>query len=90
MTHLAMWALGVILLRAVAGDLISWQESLIDFGYYAVLGFVLLVVLQKIADWALLPGARLHREIAEDRNLNAAWVEGGFALAVSGMVFVLL
>jgi uncharacterized membrane protein YjfL (UPF0719 family) len=83
----SMIAIGIVLLKAVAGDLFVWSEKLVDFLYYSVLGFVLLLAFRKITDLVLLPGRTLGQEIAEDRNLNAAWLEGVVAMGMASVIF---
>lgn len=83
-------AMGIILLRATGGDFISWNENLIGFSLSAVLGFMLLTVLRKATDWVLLPGTTLALEIARDRNLNAAWIEGIISIGMAAVIFTML
>ena len=83
-------AIGLIVLKGTAGDFVSWSENLTTFGINTMLGFALLMVLRKVADGLFLPGTTLAHEIATDRNLNAAWIEGVVAVSVAGLVFVLL
>lgn len=67
-----------------------WSDRLLHFGYYAIAGIVLLIVTRKINDLLFLPGAKISKEIVEDRNLNAGFMEFGLALAMgSAMVFCL-
>lgn len=85
---MGMAAIGVILLKATFGDFISWEHNLIMFGLYSISGFVTLMLVRKIVDIALLPGAKLHHEIVKDRNLNAAFLEG--TLSVGSAAAILL
>ena len=73
-----------------SGDFIGWAENLEDFGYYAVAGFAMLMVLRWIVDFVLLPGTTLHHEIANDRNLNAAWIEGVVAMGMAVVIVVMI
>ena len=86
----SMVAMGIVVLKGVAGDFASWAENLTWFGVYVVLGFVLLLVLRKVTDVLFLPKSPIHHEIAVDRNLNAAWIEGVVATGIAAMVYVLL
>ena len=83
-------AFGVILLKASSGPFEDWITNLSDFCLYAVLGFLLLLVLRKVADALFLPGVSLDAEIADDRNLCAAWLEGTVAIGIAVMLFALL
>jgi len=85
-----MIALGILLFGANSGDFVGWAENLEDFGYYAVAGFAMLMVLRRLVDLVLLPGTTLHHEIANDRNLNAAWIEGIVAISMSVVIVVMI
>lgn len=87
---LSMIAIGVIVLKGASGDFLSWGENLTWFGIDALLGFVVLLGLRKVTDALFLPGTTISHEIAVDRNLNAAWVEGAVAIGIAAMIFVLL
>jgi uncharacterized membrane protein YjfL (UPF0719 family) len=84
---LSMVALGVLLLRATAGDFTGWADNFLNFAYYAVGGTILLVILRRVVDIVLLPGASLAKEIAQDRNVTAAWVEGMAAISLATILF---
>lgn len=86
----SMVAMGIVLLKATQHHFESWTESLTQFGLYTALGFALLAGLRKIADALFLPGASLDYEIATDRNLNAAWIEGTLAVGIAALVYALL
>ena len=91
----SMIAIGIIVLKGTAFDFDTdsgseWLDSFLWFAIYAVLGFVLLMILRKVTDALFLPGTTIQHEIATDRNLNAAWLEGVVAIGIATMVFVLL
>ena len=91
----SMIAIGIIVLKGTAIDFDTdsgseWLGSFLWFAIYAVLGFVLLMILRKVTDALFLPGTTIQHEIATDRNLNAAWIEGVVAIGIATMVFVLL
>ncbi len=83
-------AMGVIVMKGVAGDFVSWEASLTRLAVTAVLGGALLLILRVLIDALLLPGARIAKEIAEDRNLNAAWVEGSVLTGLAGLLVAIL
>ncbi len=85
-----MAAIGIILLKATSGHFVDWQTNLMDFGYYALAGFATLMVLRKLTDWVLLPGTTIAHEIANDQNLNAAWIEGVVAMGLASVIFFML
>lgn len=67
-----------------------WSDRLLHFAYYAIAGIILLIITRKINDLLFLPGAKISKEIVEDQNLNAGFMEFGLALAMgSAMVFCL-
>lgn len=83
-------AMGLILVSAIAGDFTSWSQNLGLFGVRWVVGVVLLLLLRVFIDFLLLPGVRIDREIKDDRNLNAAWVEGAVLAGLAGLLITLL
>lgn len=83
-------AIGVVLLKGIAGDFVSWSVNLTRFGITFGLGLVLLFLLRIFVDAFILPGARVKDEIVQDRNLNAAFVEGTVLIGVAGMLVMIL
>ena len=68
----------------------GWSDRLLNVSYYAVAGFLLLIIARVINDRLFLPKAKISKEIVEDRNINAGLMEAGIALAMgSAMVFCL-
>jgi uncharacterized membrane protein YjfL (UPF0719 family) len=86
----SMVAIGVVLLGATRGDFIGWTENLARFGYFAVLGLVLLLILRKVTDFLLLPGTTIAHEIATDRNINAAWIEGIVSIGMATIILFMI
>ncbi len=83
----SMLAMGIIVLRAVAGDIESWSETLTWFVIDVAMGFVMLMILRKVTDALFLPGTTIQHEIATDKNLNAAWIEGTVATGIAAIIF---
>jgi uncharacterized membrane protein YjfL (UPF0719 family) len=83
-------ALGIIVGAASAGHFYDWAENLIDYGITVAFGLVLIIFVRFIADRILLPKASLAKEIAEDRNLAAAWLEGAAAVGMAMVLVVVL
>ncbi len=78
---------GNVIRLAGEGDFVSWNESLTEFGYYLVVGLVLLPLVRLFADRVLLPGARLADELVKERpNLGAGVIEGVTYLAASMLI----
>lgn len=80
-------AMGIIVLKALTSDLDTWQETLAWFILDAGIGFLLLMLLRKITDALFLPGTTIQHEIAQDQNLNAAWIEGVLAIGIAAIIF---
>lgn len=73
-------ALSLIIMNGVSGDFIDWQLDLISFAISAVLGLVLLPILQIIMDRLVIPGKSLRQEIKTDKNVGAGFLEGIIAI----------
>ena len=86
-------AYAIILSKGVslgADGLETWRDCAFHFLYYAVAGAILLFVVRFVTDRVFLPKAKLSKEIAEDRNLSAGFVEAAVAVAVSVVLAVCL
>ena len=78
---------GNIIRLAGDGDFVSWNESLTEFGYYTVVGLILLPLIRIFADKVLLPGASLSDELVGDPpNLGAGFIEAVSYLAASMLI----
>ena len=78
---------GNVIRLAGEGDFVSWNESLTEFGYYTLVGLVLLPFIRLFADKVLLPGTRLSDELVQERpNLGAGVIEGVTYLAASMLI----
>lgn len=73
----ALIAIGAIIGLSAKHDFISWQESLSEFLFYAVIGLILLPVVRFLTDKILIPGVKLTDEIAnqQEPNIGAAYIE---------------
>ena len=83
-------AMGVILTKAVGGEFRGWTSHLAQIGIYAALGIVFLLVTRFLIDFLLLPGVRIRDEIVNDRNSNAAWVEGVVLIGMAALLVTVL
>lgn len=78
---------GNIIRLAGEGDFVSWNQSLTEFGYYTVVGLILLPLVRLFADKVLLPGASLSDELVKDRpNLGAGVLEAVSYIAASMLI----
>ena len=66
-----------IIRHAIGQDFNSWNESLLLFASYFILGIILLPIVRLYTDKVLLPGEKLTDEIVnqEKPNLGAAFIE---------------
>ena len=83
---LSGFALGLVLMRGIGGTFESWPLQLERFGFYALMGLLLIVVARRVIDGAFVPNRTLKQEIAEDRNVNAGLLEGGLLVALAAVV----
>ena len=78
---------GNIIRLAGEGDFVSWTQSLSEFGYYAVVGLLLLPLVRIFADKVLLPGARLTDELVRDvPTVGVGAIEATSYLAASILI----
>lgn len=80
-------AIGIILLKSLKGDFISWTSNISDFFYFAIIGFIVLFIIRYALDWMLLPKSTLSHEIAVDRNLSAAYIEAIVLMGTAAVIF---
>ena len=80
-------AIGIVVFKAVFGEFVGWTESLAAFLTYAVVGFVLLYAVRFVVDKVLFPHSKLSDELAVDRNLGAAFIQGAALISVSLILF---
>jgi uncharacterized membrane protein YjfL (UPF0719 family) len=83
-------AIGVVMAKGLSGDFKSLPGHLAQAGIIFVIGTVFLLVLRVAVDYALLPGVKIKKEIVEDQNLNAAWVEGAVLAGMAGLLVTVL
>ena len=80
-------AIGFVMLKALSGDFISWQQSIFDFAVFAVLGFVLLYLLRLLVDLLVLPRVNVAMQMAQERNAGVALVESAVVISSSLILF---
>ncbi len=81
-------AIGLVTFKATFGDFVGWQEGILEFVIYSVVGFALLYVLRLAVDLVLLPHTRVSEQVAAGRNVGVAFVET--AVVVSSALILLL
>lgn len=80
-------AIGFVMLKALSGDFLSWQQSLIEFVVFAVVGFVLLYGLRLLVDLLLLPRVNVSQQLTGERNAGVALVESAVVISCSLILF---
>ena len=65
----------------------SLTESLIGFAVFAVIGFIVLLIVRLLFDLVLHPKANVAHELTVDRNLGFAFLEGSVVISVSMVLF---
>ncbi|MEQ9261617.1 MAG: DUF350 domain-containing protein [Owenweeksia sp.] len=73
----AMIAMGNLIRHALMGDFENWNDTLMEVGYEAGLGLIILPLMRTLVDRILLPGRSLSDEIAkqEKPNVGASVIE---------------
>lgn len=85
-----MIALGIIALKATSGDFVGWTYNLAYFAIYALTGLLVLSLLQKLTTTLFLAGACIEEEIANDQNMNIAWIGGAMSIGIAALFFFLI
>lgn len=85
-----MIAVGLLVSNAIKGNFISWADNLINYGTLLAVGLPLLLILRIITDKVILPKSALSKEIAQDQNKGAAFIEAAIAVGVATTIFVMV
>ncbi len=80
-------AIGFVMLKALSGDFLSWQQSITEFVLFAVVGFVLLYLLRLIVDLLVLPRVNVSQQMTGERNAGVALVESAVVISCSLILF---
>ena len=80
-------AIGIVVLKAVFGDFVNWEEALAGFITFAAFGFVLLLAMRLVVDFLVFPRVKVADELAIDRNLGVALIEGAVVVSASLILF---
>ena len=84
----ALIGIGNLLRAASAEHFISWEENLMTFGLYMVVGLILLPVARVLTDRILLPGRSLADELVNQAkpNQGAAFLEASSYIGASFLI----
>ena len=80
-------AIGIVVLKAVFGDFVGWEEALAGFITFAAFGFGLLLAMRLIVDFVMFPRVKVADELAIDRNLGVALIESAVVVSSSLILF---
>lgn len=75
-------AVALVVFKAVAGEFLGWSESLIGFAVFAVIGFIVLVVVRWIIDKAMFPKVKIADELSA-QNVGVAFIVGGVVVSAA-------
>ena len=80
-------AIGIVVLKAVFGDFVNWEAALAEFITFAAFGFGLLLAMRLVVDLVIFPRVKVADELAIDRNLGVALIEGAVVVSASLILF---
>ena len=80
-------ALGIILLKGVVGNFISWQYNLINFAVSVVSSLIFLPIIRILLDKILIPKIDLSREVAKNNNLAVGILEMTVAISFAVILY---
>tara|TARA_B100001094_G_scaffold294158_1_gene314573 strand:+ start:332 stop:1192 length:861 start_codon:yes stop_codon:yes gene_type:complete len=80
-------ALGIILLKGVVGDFISWQYNLTNFAISVASSMIFLPIIRILLDKILIPKINLSLEIAKKNNLAIGILEMTVAISFAVILY---
>lgn len=83
-------AVSIILMNAVSGDFVGWTHNLVRFVQLAIPAFIVLPIVRYLMDKLVISGADLNREIAEDRNMAAGFLESTVMVCFATVLVTLI
>ncbi len=81
-------AIGLVIFKATFGDFFGWTTSLIQFGVFAVVGFVMLYLIRLAVDALILPRTKTSEALAAGRNTGVAIVESTVVISSALILLV--
>lgn len=79
-------AIGLVVLKALSGDFTGWQQGIVEFLLFAVIGFALLYALRLLIDLILLPKTRVADQLVAG-NTGVAFMESIVLISSSLILF---
>ncbi|MEM6347102.1 MAG: DUF350 domain-containing protein [Bacteroidota bacterium] len=86
----AIISIGIIIMRAVKGDLTDWGTDLMTLGLDILIVFIYLIVVRFVFDKFILRNSDLNTEISRDQNIGAGLLEMMIAICFSAVLFFVL
>lgn len=86
----AIISIGIIIMRAVKGDLTDWGTDLMTLGLDVLIIFIYLVMVRFVFDKFILRNSDLNTEIAKDQNIGVGLLEMMVAICFSAVLFFVL
>jgi len=74
-------ALSIIIMNASSGDFVNWRVDLGEFAFASIGAFVFLPLIRRVMDRLVVPNSSLGKEIQEDRNIGAGFLEATIAIS---------
>ncbi len=74
-------ALSIVVMNATSGDFQDWKTDLTMFGAANIIAFIFLPFIRVVMDRLVVRGSSLGREIKEDRNIGAGFLEATIAIS---------
>ena len=79
-------AIGLVALKALFGDFVDWQTSIVGFVIFAVFGFVLLYVLRLLVDLILFSKTKVSDQLVAG-NIGVAFIESTVVISAALILF---
>lgn len=79
-------AIGLVALKALFGDFVDWQTSIVGFVIFAVFGFVLLYLLRLLVDLILFSKTKVSDQLVAG-NIGVAFIESTVVISAALILF---
>ena len=79
-------AIGLVALKALFGDFVDWQTSIVGFVIFAVFGFVLLYLLRLLVDLILFSKTKVPDQLVAG-NIGVAFIESTVVISAALILF---
>ena len=79
-------AIGLVALKALFGDFVDWQTSIVGFVIFAVFGFVLLYLLRLLVDLILFSKTKVSDQLVAG-NIGVAFIEITVVISAALILF---